>query len=299
MKFIKSVLAQDEAITASDVKTYDLPVNPLSHITFTLKALNVTDEATPAELLARLTKIEVLHRGSSILSMSGADLYAYNAITFGKMPIIANQIATDNATRYLTLLIPFGRKLMDPAECFPETKKGELKLRITLSSSEAACDGVIYQIETTELLGASPENYLKATTISKTPVVGENDVDLPIGNDILGVLFFGTTIVATTAWTCTIDKVKFLVDNVETNFSQTNWESMHGDLMSRIGQRQENDASADDDDIGHYALMDMDPNKDNVFAVESAGKSRVHLKITAGDTNALRAIPIELVKVGS
>ena len=298
MQFIRSVLVQDESISAGDIKNYDLPVNPLSHIIFTLKGLNVTDEASLSEILARLEKIEVLYHGSSVISLSGADLFALNVIMLGKEPILANQVADDNATRYLSLIIPFGRKLFNPAECLPETSKGELKLRVTFSSTETAIDGLILQVETVELIGATPEKFLKATTITKTPETGDNDIDLPIGNKLAGVLLFGTTIVAGTSWTNTIEKVKFLVDNIEYDYSEANWESLHGDLMTKIGQKENYDGSADNDDVAHYALLDFSPNDGDDFLVDTSGKSRVHLRINAGDTNEIRVIPIELTSKG-
>ena len=58
MKFIRSVIAQDESISASDVKTYDLPVNPLSYINLTVRGFNVTDEMTLAEILEKLERIK-------------------------------------------------------------------------------------------------------------------------------------------------------------------------------------------------------------------------------------------------
>ena len=130
MKIIRSVLLQDEAQTAGTVKTLDLPVNPLSHIVLTLKCLNVTDEATLAEVLDRLTKVEVLYKGAALISVSGADLFALNCVLFGKVPILTNRVATDNATRSITMYIPLGRSVYNPAECFKATKKANFSSKL-------------------------------------------------------------------------------------------------------------------------------------------------------------------------
>jgi hypothetical protein len=295
MQIIRSVLLQDEAQTAGTVKTLDLPVNPLSHIVFTFKCLNVTDEATLAEILARITKVEVLYKGAALLSLSGADLFALNCVLFGKVPILTNRVATDDATRAITMYIPLGRSIYNPAECFKATKKGELQLQITLSSTETACDGVIYQIETVELLGATPDKYMKVTTLSKTPAAtGDVDFDLAIGNKLAGLLVFSTTVPTSTSWTTSADKLKFLIDNVEFMIASMNWESLHGNLLSRLGYFGGIGAAAGDDIVVKYGLIDFMPNGGDDFLVETSGKSSVRLRVTAGDTNIIRVLPIEL-----
>lgn len=296
MEYRRSVLVQDESVAAGSVKTYDLPVNPLSHIVFTLKGLNVTDEATLAQILSRVTRIEVTRFGSSVFAMSAADLHKLDAILFGNMPILTNQVGTNGATRSVTLIIPFSRKMYDPNEGLPATTKGELKLQITLDSVETDINGIIYQIETVEMIGAQPKSFLKATTLSITPTAGiENDIDLPIGNKLAGLLLYSTTIPTGTSWTTTIDKVRLLINNVEKFLSSSNWESLHGDLINRLGHQEAYDASADDDDVKNYALVDFMPLKDDQYLVDTKGASRVVLKVTAGDANQIRVIPLEIV----
>lgn len=299
-EFLRTVVVQNASITAGDVKTYDLPVNPLSHILLNLQCLNVTDEAALAEILARLTKVEVLLRGASVYSLSGADLFALNMVLFSQNPVLTNQVATDNATRNITLVLPFGRKLMNMAECFPASRKGELQLQITFSSTETACDNVVLQVETVELIGANPTKYLKVTTLSKTPAAtGDVDVDLPIANLLAGIMLFGTTVPTGTATTATIDTVKLLKDNRESYFALANWESLHGELLARCGHREEYDGSADNDDIKNYAFMDFAPSGTDEFLYDTKPAANLKLRVSAGDTNALRALPVELVEVSA
>lgn len=299
-EFLRSVLVSNAAITAGQVYTYDLPVNPLSHILLNMQCLNVTDEATLAEILARLTKIEVLFKGASVISMSGADLFALNMVQLGNNPVLTNQVATDNATRNITLMLQFGRDLFNPNECFPATRKGELQLQITFSATETACDNVVLQVETVELLGAAPTQYMKVTTLSKTPAAtGDNDVDLPINNKFAGIMIFATTVPTGTATTATVDTVKLLKDSKESYFSLANWESLHGALLSRIGHREEYDGSADNDDISKYALLDFAHGNKDEYLFETAGAANVKLRVNAGDTNVFRVFPIELVQVSA
>lgn len=318
MRFIRSILRQD--VTESDgTITVDLPTNPLSHLIYTIKALNLSanTKATLAQLLGAVEKVEVLHRGSAVISLSGADLYAYNCVILGHEPWQENVINTENATRALTLMIPFGRKLYDPSNCLFSTKKGELQLKITLDIADTGYDGLMSQIESVELLGASPAVHHKITTLNKTAVVGDFDVDLPIGNPLLGILLYSTTVMTGTAWTKTIDKIKLLVDNVEKYYAKCNWESLHGDFVNFLNPANawaekihdfEDTASAIsnvdtqpeeqvDTDLSHYALMDFGLWIPKEYKLETAGLSRLHLKITGGDTNALRILPIEEMSV--
>lgn len=288
----------DEAIVASQVWTKDLPVNPLGHIWLTLKGLNVTNECAVADFLARLAKITVSIAGQSIYNLSGADLFAWNCIHQGREPIFANRIATDDGTRYLTMLIPFGRKLFDPSECHPATRRGEFQLRIEFSASEAEVDGLMLSVGCVELLDASPTRCLKLTTINMaSPQVGDNDVPIPIGNPLAGVLLWGTTTVATTAWTNTIESLKLLIDNVESEYAKANWEDLHGDLLTRCGYIGDHSAAFGDDELVKYAYMDFSPSWSDDWLVETAGRSSVMLRIVGGDTNPLRVLPVELMSV--
>lgn len=298
MDYRRTTIAQDESVAASSVTTYDLPVNPVSHLVLTLKGLNVTDEATLAQILARLSNVTVSRFGANIINLSGADLHALNGVMFGNMPILTNQVATDNATRAISFIIPFGRKLYDPNECLPETLRGELRMSVTMSATETELDGMILQIEAVELIGAKPKSHLKVTTISLTPTSGvDNDVDLPVGNKFAGILLFSTTVPTGTVWTTTIDRIKLLVDGVEKEIANANWEALHGELLSRVGQKQQYDASANDDDLTLYALADFSPHGEDTFLVDTKDRRQAILRITAGDASALRALPIEVVGI--
>ena len=320
MRFIHSVLRQD--VTESDgTITIDLPTNPISHIIYTVKALNAGPDtkATLAQILGGIEKVEVLYKGSAIISLSGADLYALNCVLFGKEPWQENVINLDNAVRTLTLIIPFGTAMYAASRCLFGTKKGELQLKLTLDVADTGYDGMISQIETVELLEASATEHIKITTLSKTAVSGDFDVDLPIGNRYLAILLFSTTVPTGEAWTTTIDKIKLMVENIQLDYAETNWESLHGMLMNRLGpagawgekiHRFTYDpaltavTSADteaeeqvDTSLAHYALLDFGIGMPEEFILNSAGLSRFHLRITGGDTGALRILPIELTRM--
>lgn len=298
MDQLRTAIVSDETLTASQVVTKDLPINPVSHLNLTLKGLNVTDETTLAEVLARLSKITISRLGEAQLDINGADLFALNCVMFGNVPILTNRVAADNSTRAITMLLPFGRRLYDPKECYPGTRRGEFKIQITISATETAIDGLILQLEAVELLGATPTRFLKVRTLSDTPgATGEFDLDLPIGNQIAGLLLFSTTVPATTAWTATIEKIKLLKNNTENQIAAAQWEALHGEILSRIGYRGDYAAASGDDLIHKYGLLDFSPDWKDDFLLETKGLSSLKTVATIGDTNLYRVLPLELVKV--
>ncbi len=299
MQIIRSVIVQDETPAADGVYAYDLPVNPLSHIDLTIKCLNLTVEATLANVLSMVPKVEVLYKGQGVVSMSAADLFALNCLQYFKEPVLTNRVATDNAVRSLGLRIPMGRWAFNPNECFPASRKGEFQLQLTVDIAVTNADGLILQVETVELLGAEPAQYQHVSTMTRTPsATGQLDIDLPIGNVLAGVLMFSTTVPTGIVWTTTIDQARLLVDNMENQYAKANWESMHADLIDRVGYAGDYSAAAGNDIIYQYSLMDLDPSFDLAYAVETAGKSSVKVRIEAGDTQPVRLLPIEIVRVG-
>jgi len=319
-EFLREVIAQDETPTADGTDSWDLPIYPLSHLILTVKVLNdgVNVKATLAQILGALEKIEILRYGSSKVSVVGTDLYALNCYLLRSEPWQENVVNTDNAVRYLSLYIPFGRKLFNPDECFPATARGELKLQIQYDIADTGYDGLTFQIEAVSLPEAKPKKFLKYTTLAVTPTAtGEYDIDLPIGNEYAALLVKSTTIPTATSWTTTVDWVKFIVDGDEKYYSKANWESLHGDwayMLAPAGAwaekfHMENLAATytqyadtateeqNDTDIANYSILDFDPNRDGMYVFNSAGKSEVKLRINAGDTNEVRVIPIELEAV--
>lgn len=315
--FIRSVVAQEETITASAVATYDLPVNPLSFIHYVLRwqdGAAIGNTANPvADALSFISKLEVLFRGQAIVSMSAADLwYMMQALTKWK-PSIMNLVDAATERHYLSLIIPFGRMPYDPSEAFPASRRGELQLQVTSTAAVGTVDSPAHIIETVELVDTNPKQFLKMTTISKTPsAAGEHDVDLPIGNPILGVGLFATTVPTGASTNRSIGELRLLVDNVEQKYGRTNWEAFKqendmvrgydvmtdrhthaqaaaadvvtgGQLLGIIGRNQ-------------YAYLDMDPLADGRYALQTRGRSRVNFRINSeGVNDAIRVIPVELI----
>ena len=385
MFFIRSVLSSERTVVAGEQVTYDLPVNPLSFIDLRLTAVANALGASPVleDLLAYITTVEVLWRGSSIVSLSLADLAALVAGLTGEFPKQENQGGVASQRSSMTARIPFGRRKYWGQELLPPVRRGEMQLRLTYAGTLTRAASLIEHIETVEVPDATPIRFLKYTTFPKTPTAaGDHDVDLPIGNPIINVLLFGTTVPAGATETTSIDALKLLVDNVEFFYSQTRWEELHADYLARLmpgiadrpsrghslsadpasiaanttglvtvavpGARVGDVVSmtaqalavglvlgealvtADDvvtvqlgnvtvaavDDVAslygyvlwpqatiralrQYGWLEFDPFVDPelAYALITAGRSRVHLRISADDTAAIRVVPVEMIAI--
>jgi hypothetical protein len=192
-----------------------------------------------------------------------------------------------------------------------------LQLQITWAASFTNIDNGYLQLESLELPEATPARFLKATTLTKTPAAtGDTDIELPIGNKILGILLWGTTVQSGATATKTINSVKLLLDNTEQLYSKTNQESLRG-MQHIFHQRPdlytahvhvENTAAnyaqnADtvqaeprDGQGANYLWLPFDVTGDGAFALETQGLASAILRINAGDTNAIRAIPLEIIE---
>lgn len=317
-EFIHSVMKPNETVAAGDVKTDDLPVNPLSHILLTVKfAQNLANTQTIfANIMALITKIEVLYKGSSEFSMNAYDAYASARYMVGFESWGMNNLGADNELRSFTWLIPFGRGVFNPIEAYPASKRGELILQTTFAAAFTNIDGVTYQVETVEMPDANPERYLRQTTLSRTPTAtGEIEIDLPIGNRISDIILWGTTKPSVDTATRTIVDCKIQINNSERYYSRTNFETFHnmgglrGQMPSAWGNHvHQYDAAAYAQygdvsgpkmaypPMSQYFYMPFDFNRNGHFALETQGLSDLELIITAGDTNPLRVIPCEMVE---
>jgi len=320
-RFLRTVVHQDVVVSAAGVPIEkNLGVNPLSFLLLTIRAQTLAANILPslANLLAVLSSVDVRFKGTSIISLSPPDLLRMAAALWGRFAHRENLDDDVNGITWITLPVPFGRIPYWNMEAFPASRSGDLVLSATPAASFTNVTGVTLQVEQIELLDAVPQQFLKYTTFPKTPTaVGEHDMDLPLGNPILGALLFGTTVPTGTSFNASIAAVKMLVDNVENYYSFANWESLHGDFLIRAHpeweletvrflenlaaaytQNVETGAPSDAQRIHRqYAYLDFDPLRNGMYQLETEGRGRVHLRITADVADAIRMLPIELIKL--
>lgn len=316
-KYIRSISTPQETVTVDTVDTKDLPVNPISFLLLHLKFLNAgaRTKATLANILATLDQVTVKFRGTSVIALSGEDLFAYGTLLWRRFMQQVNVVDLDNAVRSFTLPIPFGLRPFDPDFAFPATARGNLVIDLDWAASFTNLDGLSFAIEVVELPEATPSRWLRATTLSLTPgATGDNDMALPIGNPLLMAILFGTTIPTGTTTTRTINAASLLADNQQIYVPRIEFESLHNAMGLRVPginpfddhHHLENSggayaqyadtASAEQDDhiLAQYGLIDFDPLDDGSYLLDTAGLADLKLRIDAGDTNAVRVIPVEV-----
>jgi hypothetical protein len=298
MEFISSNVLKDWT-WATEVKIIDLPVNPISHLLITLSGFNATDESTLTEILGFLNEVEVTHRGASVLDLESEDLFALNCFLLGAAPVLSNSVATDNMARDLTLVVPLGRSLFNPDECYPSTRRGELQLRLDCTVPATTFDNGVINVQAIELIGAEPKRYMKATLlkISAPGATGDLDVDLPVGNKFAGIMIMTTTGNQATTHTKGIDEARVLVDNREFGYVSGKFSSHYGAAINRIQSLARVPAAAGTAIMQNYALLDFDPAFDSNFLLDTKGKASLKVRLTMGVDEAAKVLPIEIVEV--
>jgi len=321
--FLRTVLVQNRSEIADRTFQEDLPVNPLSLILVTLRGDidTVSIDEPLADFYSIVPSLGVMFRGQDIVRGSLQDLAVLNAMVTGQTPWGSKVQDAAAETWSLTVPIAFGRRAFDEKECFPAVKRGDLRLEMTLDASVNDLDLLSLQIETVELLDADPERFLKYTTGGITfASTGQENVRLPIGNPLLGVLLFGTTIPTGAVNTATWEQIRTKLDNVEMGYARTNWETLMGESnrrmrgndhwLSQHAHRVDSTTATDafvtslspirsgtQGVLERYAYLDFDPNKDSSYMLETAGRADVVIQRDAGTADAGRFIPVELQSV--
>lgn len=319
-RFVHSILAPNQAQAADGEVNIDLPTNPLSVVYLHLSPLNETgtiaNYTTIAAIMSAIDNIRIDYRGAAVIDISGEDLLAWLWMASGLKPMCTNPEETDDERRSIVLPIPLSRKPWDVKECFPAVKRGELQLTLTFDIADTGFDALRYSVETLELLGAAPSHFQRLTTLTQTfAAIGDNDVDLPIGNVLRGIFAYSTSGFTGAVPAPTIGALRLLLDNVEFGYASTDFEvsraicaalgrepsvfldHFHGVDAAGGAQEDTQPQQYATPKQGHYTYLDYDPTRDDSFAIETKRNARVHLRITAEAAEAVRVIPVEKVEV--
>lgn len=322
-RFLHSVQVQEQAISADGIYRFDMAVNPLSVVLLCLRPLN--DTGTLADFNHYMTicqavnRVTLQHSGASVFSMRGEDAAALNYFRHGIVPPQCNPDDTDNERRCVVLPILLGRFAFDPVSCFPASRRGELVLELDLDIADTGYDGLRLSVETIELPDAKPKEFERKTSLSSTfAATGYNDIDLPLGNLCRGVLVWGTTGFTGASPAPSWGRMELLLDNMQVGYSATDFEVAHM-LSSLMGRqpfaadshthRVTTDGNAQTaletnggplelgSVVEKYAFLDLDPTRDDHFAVDTKGHSTWQLRANAETADAVRAVTIERMMV--
>ena len=298
MKFLRSVIL-DAWTIATGVKTIDLPINPLSYLKITIEGTSLTTVPSLTEILAFVNNIEVTHKGQSILNLNGEDVAALNLYLFGSRGIkVSDLYATSTYVSY-SFFLPFGRTLFNPEECFPGTRKGEMQLSMDLTIPATSFNVSVLSVEACELMEANPANYLKATMLSVAApgATGNFDTELPIGNDLLAIIIGLAAFPTSGDVLYTVDDVKLLCDNVETQIASAKTPGLIADRMLRAPIDPDNPGLFTFGAPDYYMWLDFDPNRDGSYAINTDIYNSVKIRNTFGENAGIHVIPVELVAV--
>ncbi len=325
-RYLRNVVQPFTTATPSTtIVPINLPVNPLSRLILTIRA---TDAAETAAGIQRwisayrnfVTNLFITHKGENIIQGSLTDLAVLNAIYSADFPKVFRPGTSGATTHAVAFPLNFSKKPFWASMGFPATSRGNLLWNMTFGALPAAFTAPQFQIESIELIEDNPATHLKYITNTRTPTAtGQDDRSLPIGNPILGILLFDPNQIGATAGQRLWGQTKLLKDNVEQYVALSDWESLAQSDNTDVPldravfehRHVENLAAAyaaivatapeiegPDDTSAQYAYIDLDPQRDGYYALETAGAADLKLRafIDAGATlSTVRWLPIEEV----
>lgn len=316
-RLLHSIAVQERTISADGVEVFDLPVNPLSVVLLHLKPLNDTGTLSNFQrimgICGMLNRITIAHRGASVFSMSGRDAVALNFLRHGILPREANSDSTDNERRSVILPVFLGKQAYDVKSCFPASKRGELVMELDIDIADTGYDNTRIAVETIELLDARPSEFERKTTIARTfAATGDQEIELPLGNVIRGLLLFGTTPFAGAAPAPSWGRIGLALDNQEHSVADSDFEAMMATncllgggtpwpdahthfVPTNAGAFEETTAPAEYgfDGYENYGFVNLDPTGDDAFSIDTKGASSFRIKANAETADAVRVVTVE------
>ncbi|KKL08775.1 hypothetical protein LCGC14_2572510, partial [marine sediment metagenome] len=133
-------------------------------------------------------------------------------------------------------------------------------------------------------------------------IIGQMDLELPIGNDIHAIHTWQTTRASAAAWVNTIAHLEILADNTQIYYSSQFWEGArakmqyHVDPQYRLGAAA---ANLTDTDLACNLWLLFDPLKDGQYILETAGLASLIFRYDAEAADAIRLIPVERLTVAA
>jgi hypothetical protein len=289
----------------------------LSLVLINLRPLNDTGTLTNftkwLETIQAINRCTIRHRGQAIFSMRGDDAAALAVMRHNYRPWLANGDDVNDERVCVTLPIFMGRRAFDVKSCFPASRRGELSIELDLDIADTGYNALNYNIETVELLGATPVEYERKVELAQTfAATGVNDVDLPLGNLVRGFLLFGTTGFAGATPAPSWGRVSLIADGVGVGVSSADFETLHNITGLRAsppveahehqfepvsGVQTLGVVDQGQVDWALRAYMDLDPLLDDAFSIDSSRVSRLQIRAEAETADAVRVIPVERIRV--
>ena len=229
-------------------------------------------DITTAALLPLVQPFELKRNGVAFISIRGDDLYALNNYLMGYRPVaFASSAATDYNSRVMGLRIPVYLAKGDDTLTYKIT-------RVAVSDADTETLSLLARFQE----AAPAQGWHEFTTYSYTPSASGSSLramDVKSTGELIGLLIFGTTIPTTSADTTTVDKLQLRLDGEITH--EATWQT----LRAPSAPGNVADATVPEGILDNYVFWDF---REEPIA---AGR-RIEVYINAGDTNAVRLIPI-------
>jgi hypothetical protein len=266
-------LLDESSFTASSDDVIVSRPGTLDEMIISMKAepTSATD-ITTAALLPLVQPFELKRNGVAFISIRGDDLYALNNYLLGLRPVaFASGATTDYNSRVMGLRIPVYLTRGDDTLTYKIT-------RVAVSNADTETISLMARF----LEAAPAQGWLEYTTYSYTPSASGSSLramDVKSTGDLIGLLIYGTTIPLTSADTTTVDKLQLRLDGEITH--EATWQTLRAPTESGSVA----DATVPEGILDNYVFWDF--RKEPI----PAGK-RIEVYVNAGDTNAVRMIPI-------
>lgn len=64
-----------------------------------------------------------------------------------------------------------------------------------------------------------------------------------------------------------------------------------------VANAETNNQQSHEEPLSQFGFIDFDPLRNDAYFLDTVGAGRIWLRITGGDTNPIRVVPIELIEV--
>ncbi len=210
-----------------------------------------------------------------------------------------NNITTTTATTTLGLIIPFGRKIYNPEECYPATKKGDLTVRVDTTVLASDITNGIFNIEAVELVNATPTHYLKSTLkiVTAPGATGDNDVELPLGNEIIAIQIRRTSGPAAAGHVYGVLGASILKNNKQFDYAKASAQCMEAERIFRQGGLPSSMLLQQEILPPLTFWMDFDPNDDGKWLLQTSDATSLKLRLDMGVDEATYVTILERVAI--
>lgn len=303
MQYTQSEIIKAQALTASTTYPFDLGIQGISYLWMEIEAQQNAAHTIeqPDDLFSCISNITVSNGGQAIVSGRAKDLARLGSIIAGVPYRFTAASDATSAEAAVSFILPFGRRIFDPTEGLPQTKRGMLQVAVTAAAAFTPVKLPHVTIHQVEVPGNSFRRYNKYTQRTATPsATGLYDFPLPIGNYLRGVFAAGSTAYRNEASQGTYQQTILMVNNAETYW--TGGISGHAnhiartrmpeDATTQVASKLENTAAMYAQnaltDAGltatvpreaFNAYLDLDPLRDDVYTLDTNGLNLLSLRL--------------------